>query len=289
VVLLLEEDLSEMLAKGELIELVGLADAAAVVANGFALVVEVEAEHVLGLLAGLDGFGGDGGHAAEVVDLVGEDEGVGKLFLGMDLKLAGDVHVSRTFEDLGVVDVGDDGLEFALQVLVELVNQLLAGDGFAVFRHDGDLSLSGADCCCLDPFEMRGERYQWPAGGRAIAFGWGGIQSEYGCLCARKGVLMRALYVAVLGAGLALPLVSVAQEQQTTTTITPTQTTETTRTTTTNNIQPMTKSEMKAQRNEQKVQENSAKNNSKAAKERSKALIHQDKATIAAEKAQSLR
>ena len=106
VILLLEEDLAEVLAKGELVELVGLADAAAVVADGLDFVVEVEAKHVLSFFAGFDGFGGDGGHAAEVVDLVGEDEGVGELFPGMDLKLAGDVHVLRAFEDLGVVDAG---------------------------------------------------------------------------------------------------------------------------------------------------------------------------------------
>ena len=105
-VLLLEEYLAEMLAEGELIELVGLADAAAVVANGFDFVVEVEAKHVLSFFAGFDCLGGDGGHAAQVVDLVGEDESVGELFPGMDLKLAGDVHVLRAFEDLGVVDVG---------------------------------------------------------------------------------------------------------------------------------------------------------------------------------------
>ena len=115
-------------AEGELVELVGLLDAAAVVADGLDFVVEVEAEHVFGLLAGLDGLGGDGGHAAEVVDLVGEDEGVGELFGGVDGELGGDVHVGRALEDLRVVDVGDDGLELALEVFVEEVDELFAGD-----------------------------------------------------------------------------------------------------------------------------------------------------------------
>jgi hypothetical protein len=129
VVLLLEEDVAELLAEGELVELVGLLDAAAVVADGLDFVGEVEAEHVFGLLAGLDGLGGDGGHAAEVVDLVGEDEGVGELFGGVDGELGGDVHVGRALEDLGVVDVGDDSLEFALEIFVEEINEFLAGDG----------------------------------------------------------------------------------------------------------------------------------------------------------------
>ena len=48
-VLLVAEDLAEVFAEGELVELVGLADAAAVVADGFLLVFEVEAEHVVRL------------------------------------------------------------------------------------------------------------------------------------------------------------------------------------------------------------------------------------------------
>ncbi len=129
VVLLVAEDLAEVFAEGELVELVGLADAAAVVADGFLLVFEVEAEHVFGLFAGLDGLGGDGGAAAEEVDPVAELEGVVELLPGVDFELAGDVHVGGAFEDLGVVDVGDDGLELALEVFVEEVDELGFGDG----------------------------------------------------------------------------------------------------------------------------------------------------------------
>ena len=121
-VLLLEEDLADLLGRGELAEFVALLDAAAVLADGLVFVVEVEAEHVFGLLGGLDGLGRDGGHAAEVVDLVGEDDGVGELFGGVDGELGGDVHVGRAFEDLRVVDVGDDGLELAGEVFVEEVD-----------------------------------------------------------------------------------------------------------------------------------------------------------------------
>jgi len=152
VVLLLEEDVAEVLAEGELVEFVGLLDATTVVADGFDFVGEIEAEHVFGLLAGLDGLGGDGGHAAEVVDLVGDGDGVGKLFGGVDGELGGDVHVGRSLEDLGVVDVGDDSLEFALKVFVEEVDELLAGEGLGGFGlgHDGG-GLAFWVCYCVDP------------------------------------------------------------------------------------------------------------------------------------------
>jgi len=145
VVLLVAEDLAEILAEGELVELVGLADAAAVVADGLLLVVEIEAEHVGGLLAGLDRLMVDGRHSAEEIDPVAELEGVVELLLGVDFELAGDVHVGRSLEDLGVVDVGDDGLEFALEILVEEVGELLAGDGLVVrflFRCHGGAELA---------------------------------------------------------------------------------------------------------------------------------------------------
>ena len=71
------------------------------------------------------------GHAAEVVDLIGDGEGVGELFVGVDCELVGDVHVGRSLEDLRVVDVGDDGLVLAGEVFVEEVDELLAGEGGA--------------------------------------------------------------------------------------------------------------------------------------------------------------
>ena len=135
-VLLVAEDLAEVFAEGELVELVDLLDAAAVVADGLLLVFEVEAEHVGGLVAGLYGLSGYGGGASEEVDPVAELEGVAELFLGVDFEFAGDVHVGRAFEDLRVVDVGDDGLELALEVFVEEVDELLTGHGFVV-RLDG--------------------------------------------------------------------------------------------------------------------------------------------------------
>ena len=129
VVSLVAEDLAEVFAEGELVEFVDLADAAAVVADGLLFVLQVEAEHVGGLFAGLDGLGGDGRVSAEEIDPVTELEGVVEFLLGVDFELAGNVHVGCAFEALGVVDVGDDGLEFTLKIFVEEIDELFFGDG----------------------------------------------------------------------------------------------------------------------------------------------------------------
>jgi hypothetical protein len=149
VVSLVAEDLTEVFAEGELVELFGLADAATIVADRLLFVVEVEAEHLISLFAGLDFLRGDGRHAAEVVDPEAELEGVRELFMSVLFELAGDVHIGCAFEHLRVVHVADDGLELALQILVEEVDELLfregAGGGcFAglVYCHDRDVSLS---------------------------------------------------------------------------------------------------------------------------------------------------
>ena len=129
VVLLLHEDLANGLAESELVEFVALLDAAAILGDGFLLIFEIEPEHVFGLLGGFDRLRGDGGHAAEIVDVVGDGEGVGQLFGGVDGELVGDVHILRAFEDLGVVDVGNDGLIFASEVFIEELDELFPGDG----------------------------------------------------------------------------------------------------------------------------------------------------------------
>jgi hypothetical protein len=168
VVLLVAEDLAEIFAEGELVEFFGLADAAAVVADGLLLVFEVEAEHVGGLVAGLDGLVGDGRHSSEEIDPVAELEGVIEFLLGVDFELAGDVHVGRSLEDLRIIDVGDDGLEFALEILVEKIDELFAGDGVIVllfclwFCHGGAELAFGSEWFDLGEMRVGGE--QWLVG-----------------------------------------------------------------------------------------------------------------------------
>jgi hypothetical protein len=112
VVLLLHEDLADGLAKGELVELVALLDSAAIVGDGLALVFEVEAQHVFGFLGGLDGLGDDGGHTAEIVDVIGEGEG--EFFGGVHGELVGDIHVLRRFSFSGAQRVNVAALFFML-------------------------------------------------------------------------------------------------------------------------------------------------------------------------------
>ena len=47
-----------------------------------------------------------------------------ELLLGVQLELAGDIHVLRSLEHLRIDDVGDDRLVLARQVLVEKVDEL---------------------------------------------------------------------------------------------------------------------------------------------------------------------
>src|SRR5262249_7668181 len=53
VVLLLDQNLADLLGQREFAERLALADAVAVIAHGLVLVVEVEAQHLLGVLRGL--------------------------------------------------------------------------------------------------------------------------------------------------------------------------------------------------------------------------------------------
>ena len=95
VLLLLDQDLADVLGHGVLAQRLALADALAVVADRLVLVLEVEPEHLLGLLRRLHRLGRDRRHPAEVVDLLGDDQGVLQLLAGVLLQLLGDVHVLR--------------------------------------------------------------------------------------------------------------------------------------------------------------------------------------------------
>ena len=117
-VLLLGEDFADGLGDGVFVERFGLFDSAAVVFYGLDFVLKIEVEHILGVFRGLNELGGDGRHTAEVIDRISDLEGVLELFLGVDREFIGDVHVGRALENLGVVDVGYDGLVFAGEIFV---------------------------------------------------------------------------------------------------------------------------------------------------------------------------
>src|SRR5262245_42992412 len=96
VLLLVDQDLADVLGHGVLAQGLALPHPLAVVAYRGVLVVQVEAKHLLCVLGRLDRLGRDHGHAAEVVDLFGDHQGVLELLLGVLLELRGDGHVYFT-------------------------------------------------------------------------------------------------------------------------------------------------------------------------------------------------
>src|SRR5262249_43343872 len=86
VLLLVDEDLADLFSHRVLAQGLALADAPAVVADGLVLVLQVALEHLPRVLRDTDRLGHDGRHAAEVVDLLGDDEGVLQLLLGVFLQ-----------------------------------------------------------------------------------------------------------------------------------------------------------------------------------------------------------
>src|SRR5450432_1852782 len=113
VILFVDEDFADLLGHGVLAQGFTLPDAVAIVANGFAFVVQLEVQHFLGVVGSLHGFRCDAGHSTEIVDLAGDGKGVFEFLLGVNLKLIGDVHVRGALKNLRIHDIPDDGLVFA--------------------------------------------------------------------------------------------------------------------------------------------------------------------------------
>jgi len=90
-----------------------------VVADRVVLVLEIELEHFLGLLRRLDRFRSHRGHAAEIIDLLGDEQGMLQLLARVRLQLLGNVHVLGPLEDLRVDHIGDDRLILPGKILVE--------------------------------------------------------------------------------------------------------------------------------------------------------------------------
>ena len=117
--LFLDDDFAQGFGEGEFAHGFGLADALAIVGDGFAFVIQIEAEHVLGFVGHFDWLGRGDGRAAEVIDLLGDFEGVIEFFGSVGFEFASDVGEGGAFDHFAVNDVGDDGLVFARKVLVE--------------------------------------------------------------------------------------------------------------------------------------------------------------------------
>src|SRR5204863_5843779 len=97
-VLLLYQDLPDLLRHREFSKSFALSDAIAVVANGVVFILQIKAEHLLRIFRGTYWLGSNRWHLPQIIDLPRDGEGVVELLLGVDLELAGDVHVFGTFE-----------------------------------------------------------------------------------------------------------------------------------------------------------------------------------------------
>jgi len=135
VVLLVEQDLPDMLGDGEFAERFALTDPLAVIADRVGLVLEIGAQHLLGLGGDLDRLRHHRRHRAEIVDLARDGQRVAQLLGSVLLELVGDAHILRALEDLRVDDIGDDRLVLAGQILVEQFRQLLACDRRRLICH----------------------------------------------------------------------------------------------------------------------------------------------------------
>ena len=154
-VLFLDEDLSNLLRHRVLSKNFTLADAIAVVANGFIFVIEIISEHVFRIFRCAYRLWSYRGHFAEVIDLPREDKGMIELLLSVDFKLGGKVHVFGAAEHLGIDYVGDDGPIFAGTIFFQQLRKVVAGD--LTFACDGlrhlDLPLN-----CSDPSKLKKSR-----------------------------------------------------------------------------------------------------------------------------------
>src|ERR1019366_4750840 len=124
VFLLLLEDLADVLGHGVFLEHLALLDARPVLQDGLPLVVEVESQHVPGLVRRPDWLGYHRRVATEVVDLLRDGDRMLEFLAGMRLELRRDRHVFGALEHLRVHHVGDDGLVLPRQVLIEQLDQL---------------------------------------------------------------------------------------------------------------------------------------------------------------------
>src|SRR5256885_1348620 len=110
-------------------ERLALPHALAVRADRVVLVLQIGAQHLLGLLRELHRERRRRRHAAQVVDVLRHDERMLQFLARVLLELLRDAHVLRALQHLRVHDVGDDCLVFPGKVLVQSIHELLSGHG----------------------------------------------------------------------------------------------------------------------------------------------------------------
>src|ERR1019366_6440161 len=100
VVLFVDQDLANLFAHGIFSQVLALADSLAIISNRFRFVVEIELQHLGGFFRCSDGLGFNRRHTAEIINLLGDDQGVTQFLRSVLFKFARDVHELSTLQDL---------------------------------------------------------------------------------------------------------------------------------------------------------------------------------------------
>ena len=99
-ILLLHQNLADLPSR--ILQALHIADAIAVIANGFVFIIEIVPEHVSGIFRCADWLGGHHRHFAEIIYLPREDQGMIEFLLGVGFELGGDIHVFGAAEHLRI-------------------------------------------------------------------------------------------------------------------------------------------------------------------------------------------
>ena len=116
VFLLLGDDLAQYFAESEFAHGVGLPDPLAIVDQGLAFVLEIEAEHFLRFVRDFHFLRPVDWFAIEVIDLFGDLQRVAEFLRGVDDQFPRNVGKCRAFDRLAVNGIGDDRLVFAREI-----------------------------------------------------------------------------------------------------------------------------------------------------------------------------
>src|SRR5665213_127266 len=127
-ILLVDEDLSDMLGNCKFAESFALSHSLTVVSDCFVFILQIEAQHFARILRSLNDLCCHNWHFSEIVDLLGNNQGVLELFGSVDCELRGDIHELGSFEDLGVNYIADDGLVFTREIFVQQIGKSISGD-----------------------------------------------------------------------------------------------------------------------------------------------------------------
>jgi hypothetical protein len=124
--LFLHQDLANMFRHRVFSQGLALGNPVAVISDCFGPILKIELEHIPGLFGRPDLLRLDCLHAAEIIDLFGNNERVAELFLRVLFKLTGNV-LFGALQHLRVNNIRNDRLVFTPQVFVQEFNQLFTG------------------------------------------------------------------------------------------------------------------------------------------------------------------